>query len=91
MLQYSNQPESINTEKTDIWSYGMFLIELLTLEAPYHNKTEQEMVNLILKGILPDSIPKTSRAVDLIKKCCSLDPANRPTAAEILSLLNPLS
>lgn len=68
----------------------MFLVELLTLDAPYAGIDQKDYNAMILKGELPPNLPKTGKAFELIRKCCQVTPGQRPAAEEIVSYLNPL-
>ena len=75
------------TLKSDIWSFGMVLIEMLTGEDPFlfygshhfsmkgFNQHRENVVNS--PGLSPE-------AKDLVLKMTSLNPATRPTAQEVL-------
>lgn len=68
----------------------MFLVELLTLNAPYAGMEESQYSSMICKGELPPNVPKTGKTIELVRKCCNMNPALRPTAEEIVAFLNPL-
>ncbi|KAH0788608.1 TKL family protein kinase [Histomonas meleagridis] len=79
-------------EKVDVYSYGIFLWELLTGGMPYQNMKPAEITLGVVGGTLrppipADSPPSLSR---LIQKCWSQQPEDRPTMARIVTLLvNP--
>ena len=75
-------------EKVDIWSIGIITYMLLSGRAPFSGKTKKDMHNLILATEINvnkkyfDEI--SSEAKDFIKKCCTKNQINRPTAADLL-------
>jgi serine/threonine protein kinase len=114
-----------------VWSFGMFIVELITLDAPYAGLAEGEYARLISHGILPPNLPsvravvrvcvccacvrvrlcvcvceracqelsiviivawqvKENKGVELVIKCCNLNPALRPSARDVVVYLNPL-
>ncbi|KAF8526889.1 kinase-like domain-containing protein [Hysterangium stoloniferum] len=77
-------------KKSDVWAFGMTVLEILTGEQPYAEiKLDPAVLMLIIKGIFP-SRPKASFAPALTdemwKICClcwRLDPKKRPHIHEI--------
>ena len=67
------------TEKIDVYSYGVLLIEILSKKIP--NGTVSELIN---------SLPST-RCIPLIRDCTNADPAKRPTMKEIITCLNKMT
>lgn len=74
------------TELIDIYSFGMCLLELVTLEMPY---SECESVAMIYKkviaGLRPDAMKKVRdpEVLAFIEKCLA-QPRARPSAADLL-------
>ncbi len=93
-------PEIINQNhalsyKTDIWSLGMVLIEMITLDVPYNEcSTYEEIINNVITyfiqiklGILPKDIQKITNddIKKFILKLLEKDPNKRPTIEQILN------
>ncbi|RHZ86491.1 hypothetical protein Glove_50g75 [Diversispora epigaea] len=76
------------TRKSDIYSFGMIMLEVFTSYPPYYN-IPQDYVNRIMRiykvlGLRPKikyKIPQLLK--DLMDKCWDIDPFNRPTAKEL--------
>ncbi|XP_004343174.2 calcium/calmodulin-dependent protein kinase I [Capsaspora owczarzaki ATCC 30864] len=85
-------PEILNHAEhhkpADIWSMGLIIFITLCAAFPFVGKDEADVLWNISKARFATSMPQykaLSREVrDLIQKIFSLDPAKRPTAAQIL-------
>ncbi|KAF8820884.1 protein kinase [Cardiosporidium cionae] len=86
------------TEKWDIWSMGCVFHEMFGLSNPLHAyidreseaSTYEKLKNHAQQGTL---IPKISHRLqgicgEIISKCLQIDPNDRPTADEIVQMLN---
>lgn len=76
------------TNRVDIWSFGMCMIQMATGKSPYE---ECENVGQIFKrvtaGVLPSATEsiKDARVKDIILQCLRLDPEQRPSAQALLN------
>jgi serine/threonine protein kinase len=76
------------TAKSDIYSYGVILWELVTGQRPYAQMKEKELIDFILKGnreTIPDTAPKEYK--DIIQGCWHTDPNKRLELATIIHQL----
>ncbi|RHZ73058.1 hypothetical protein Glove_233g47 [Diversispora epigaea] len=86
-------PETLSrgehTKASDIYSFGMVTLEVLTSYPPYYNIPHD--VNLVIKirkGLKPEikcEIPQFLK--EIMEKCWNFEPLNRPTAKELKSQL----
>ncbi|CAJ0569681.1 unnamed protein product, partial [Mesorhabditis spiculigera] len=89
-------PESLETavfsEKTDVWSFGVFLFELFTYgTSPYMAIDPERMLEHLKEGNrleLPEESPE--RIVKLLASCSEFDAAKRPNFQQIRSELYDL-
>lgn len=75
-------------EKIDIYAFGMCLIEMITKTVPYEECTGiGHVYKKVSAGIFPDALMKikdeSARAI--IAKCISRNPADRPSATELIA------
>lgn len=77
------------TDLSDIYSYGMILWELLTGDIPFHLEHNEKMVREHIKDGTREAIPADCPPVwkEIIESCWEQNPAQRPSAAEILERL----
>ena len=75
--------KSTYSEKTDVWSFGITVIEILTRLAPYPGKSVVEVMTTVVNGELPViEYPEwlTSKVKQfLIEKCFAVNGNQRTT------------
>ncbi|RHZ84246.1 hypothetical protein Glove_84g108 [Diversispora epigaea] len=82
-------PETLNrgeyTQASDIYSFGMVMLEVLTSYPPYYNIPHNEnLVMEICKGLKPEikcEIPQFFK--EIMEICWNSEPLNHPTAEEL--------
>ncbi|XP_065900738.1 uncharacterized protein [Dysidea avara] len=84
-------PEIINrkpsTIKSDIWSVGCTVVEMLTAYPPFHDLDFVAVINLVAGGDpLSIDLPEHCcyEAHQFVMECLTKDVSNRPTASELL-------
>ncbi|CAJ1952066.1 unnamed protein product [Sphenostylis stenocarpa] len=84
-----NEPSN---EKCDVYSFGVILWELSTLQQPWGGMNPMQVVGAVgfqhRRLEIPDDVDPT--IADIIRKCWQTDPKLRPTFVEILAALKPL-
>ncbi|KAG2494235.1 hypothetical protein HYH03_007590 [Edaphochlamys debaryana] len=74
-------------ERCDIYSFGMCLLELASLEYPYSEcHSVPQIFKKVTMGVPPASLQRVSSPElrEFIALCIAHDPANRPSARELL-------
>ncbi|KAE9607475.1 putative protein kinase TKL-CTR1-DRK-2 family [Lupinus albus] len=82
----------LSDEKCDVYSYGVILWELCTLQQPWGGMNPMQVVGAVgfqhRRLDIPDDIDPA--VADIIRQCWQTDPKMRPTFAEIMAALKPL-
>ncbi|KAF9789396.1 kinase-like domain-containing protein [Thelephora terrestris] len=85
------------TNKSDVYSYSMVIVELVTGQVPFADSTEYNVVSMVSKGKRPPKprrfdAPGTSKAVwEVAEKCWHSKPDKRPEVKEALQYLNGIN
>ncbi|XXG55461.1 hypothetical protein AAC387_Pa03g3126 [Persea americana] len=84
-----NEPSD---EKCDVYSFGIILWELSTLQQPWGGMNPMQVVGAVgfqhRRLDIPDGMDPV--IADIIRKCWQTDPKQRPSFAEIMAALKPL-
>ncbi|KAG8379366.1 hypothetical protein BUALT_Bualt07G0081100 [Buddleja alternifolia] len=84
-----NEPSN---EKCDVYSFGVILWELCTLQQPWGGMNPMQVVGAVgfqhRRLDIPDNMDPV--VADIIRKCWQTDPKLRPSFAEIMAALKPL-
>ena len=73
--------------KSDIWSLGVLLYEMMTFKMPFEANSLPMLSNKILKGnYTPPSSMYTKDLREVVSRCLCVDPKKRPTIKEILRM-----
>ncbi len=75
------------TEKVDIWSLGIMMLEFAFGEPPYLNLPQTQVCYMILTMNPPDiDQRKWSQSMrDFVKICLTKEPKERPSAEELMT------
>jgi len=79
------------SEKSDVWSYGVVLYEILTRQAPHKALTPLQVAAKIHAGLtvdVPEGVPVIS---ELMLECFKFESSNRPTFKQICVQLRTLT
>lgn len=86
--QYNGEEEY--TEKVDVFSFGMFIFELISLRLPFEG--QESVKDHILEGLRPRlsqrDVLYPSYVLDLMVQCWSQAPRERPPSSHIVSIVS---
>ncbi|XP_059488144.1 proto-oncogene tyrosine-protein kinase receptor Ret isoform X2 [Neocloeon triangulifer] len=85
--------EQVYTSKSDVWSYGVLIWELLTLGlAPYPGIAIQSLFDLLRAGYrMENPVPNSNcKLYHLMQACWEVHPVRRPSFKHITSILNTI-
>jgi len=76
--------------KSDIWAYGVTVIEILTRKEPYPEIDAVVAASNVMHKNLSPTIPQNCppQMVDIIQLCFSRDTSQRPSFKQILAVLD---
>ncbi|KAG8971952.1 hypothetical protein FRC05_010487 [Tulasnella sp. 425] len=94
-------PETLNgkprSAKTDVWAFGMMLVEYLTRKPPFWDAKDSGVIvtRIVLKQARPSredvdlkyAPPYWPELWDLARKCWSQEPSDRPSMSDIVEYL----
>ena len=88
---YYLSPEIINNKpydtKSDIWSLGILLYQMMTLKMPFSAQSLPLLSIKINRGVYsPPPSVYSAELRDILKRCLTQDPEKRPSINEILQL-----
>lgn len=87
------------TMASDVYAFGMSVLELLTMKDPYsHRRRDISVIKDLIRGLLPprpeepEAVPWMSDCLwETLNRCWKRDPAKRMLAKELLPFLEQAS
>mmetsp|Transcript_13587 Transcript_13587/g.18800 ORF Transcript_13587/g.18800 Transcript_13587/m.18800 type:complete len:121 (-) Transcript_13587:55-417(-) len=80
--------ERTYNQKTDVWSFGVVIFEVLERNIPYPDLSVPQVAAYIMQISLMESIPQNNNhppeLLDIMKLCLQLEPEKRPTFEQLI-------
>jgi serine/threonine protein kinase len=88
-----NDKDGSRTAACDVYSYGVLLWQMFTGERPWAGLGPAGIIQRVVvdKEVLPAPADMPPALADLVRSCCTWQPAARPTFEEVLAALPRLS
>ena len=88
---YYLSPEILDNKpydaKSDIWSLGVLLYEMMTFKMPFNANSLPQLSLKIMRGnYAPPPLVYTKDLREIVSKCLNVNPSNRPTIQAILRM-----
>ena len=80
------------SERCDVWSMGVVMWEMYTLEVPYSDMTAQQILAALMDGSIHLHIPSSCEPEwrGLIEMCMDPNPEARPSFRQVVSHLDAM-
>ena len=88
---FAGEDEFKYNKVCDIYSLGVTFWELATLRTPHHGRNFNQIFNSLVSKRIPLILPNDTQVPEtfaaLVRSCCELESAQRPTSAQVLRAL----
>jgi serine/threonine protein kinase len=80
------------SEKCDVWSMGVVMWEMYTLEVPYRDLSAQQILMALMQGSIHLRVPSSCEPEwrGLIEMCMDSSPTSRPSFKQLTAHLDTL-
>ena len=81
--------QKVFSEKSDVWSFGVVLWEIVSRQLPFHHiRFMSQVEDMVVAGQRPDMPPHTRREyVTLIRACWHQEASQRPSMGDVVTQL----